>query len=116
MTSVSYPNGKSLTFTYNAGGRRTQMVDQSGYTVNYAYTPAGDLSQLTDGNNQPIVTYQYDAARRVQEQDNANGTFTTYRLRRRRSTFCTWSTMPQAARSTAGSTTRTICSAKRRAW
>ena len=78
MTSVSYPNGESLTFTYDAGGRRTSMVDQSGYTVNYSYTPAGDLSQLADGNNQPIVTYHYDAARRLQEQDNANGTFTTY--------------------------------------
>ena len=30
----------SLTFTYNAAGQRTQMVDQTGFTVNYATMPS----------------------------------------------------------------------------
>ena len=54
------------------------MVDQTGYTLNYRYTPAGELSELTDSSNNPIVTYTYDADGRMMEQDNANGTSTTY--------------------------------------
>jgi RHS repeat-associated protein len=78
MTSVSYPNSTSLTFTYDAGGRRISMVDQSGYTVNYVYTPAGELQELTDGNNNAITTYTYDADGRLSRQTNANGTYSTY--------------------------------------
>ena len=78
MTTVTYPGSQSLTFTYDAGGRRIQMVDQSGYTIKYVYTPAGELLKLTDANNIAIVTYTYDAAGRLTRQDNANGTYSTY--------------------------------------
>jgi len=54
------------------------MVDQSGYTIKYVYTPAGELSKLTVANNIAIVTYTYDAAGRLTRQDNANGTYSTY--------------------------------------
>ena len=60
MTSISYPGGLSLTFTYNAQGQRTQSVDQSGYTINYTYDALGRLSELTDGSGNLIVQYTYN--------------------------------------------------------
>ena len=30
LTEVAYPNGQSLTYTYNSGGQRIQMVEQNG--------------------------------------------------------------------------------------
>jgi RHS repeat-associated protein len=78
LTGVFYPNGTSLTFTYNAGGQRTQMVDQTGFTVSYIYDQVGRLSELTDGNGNPLVTYTYDADGRLSEKLNGNGTYTTY--------------------------------------
>ena len=67
-----------LTFTYNAAGQRTQMVDQTGFTVNYAYDAVGRLSELTDGSGNLIVTYTYDADGRLSQKTNGNGTYTTY--------------------------------------
>ena len=37
-------------YLYDAAGRRTQMVDQTGYTVSYSYNSLGQLSGLTDGS------------------------------------------------------------------
>ncbi len=54
------------------------MVDQTGFTVNYLYDDAGRLSELTDGNGNPIVTYTYDADGRLSKKVNGNGTYTTY--------------------------------------
>ncbi len=78
LASVSYPNGQSLTYTYNSLGQLIRRVDQSGYTLNFAYDSAGRPWKLLDGSNQPIATYSYDAVGDLKEQDNANGTFTTY--------------------------------------
>ncbi len=78
LTEVAYPNGTSLSFTYNAAGQRTSMVDQTGFTVNYAYDPVGRLSGLTDGSGNPIVTYTYDPDGRLSLKTNGNGTYTTY--------------------------------------
>ena len=54
------------------------MVDQTGFTVNYAYDAVGRLSQLTDGSGNVIVTYTYDADGRLSQKTNGNGTYTTY--------------------------------------
>jgi RHS repeat-associated protein len=78
LVNVSYPNGLSLTFTYDAGGRRTESVDQSGFRVNYQYDAVGRLARLSDGNGGLIVGYTYDAAGRLIEKDLGNGTYTTY--------------------------------------
>ena len=67
-----------LTFTYNAAGQRTSMVDQTGFTVNYTYDSVGRLSELTDGSGNLIVTYTYDADGRLSLKTNGNGTYTTY--------------------------------------
>ena len=78
LTSVSYPDGLSLTFTYNAQGQRTQSVDQSGYTINYSYDALGRLSELTDGSGNLIVQYTYNSLGQLAEKLNGNGTYTTY--------------------------------------
>ena len=78
LTEVAYPNGMYLKFSYNAAGQRTQMVDQTGFTVNYGYDSDGRLSELTDGNGNLIVDYTYDSDGRLSEKTNGNGTYTTY--------------------------------------
>jgi RHS repeat-associated protein len=78
LTSISYPTGLSLRYTYDAGGRRIQMVDQTGFTVNYSYDAAGRLAELTDASGKLIVTYSYDAAGRLAQKHMGNGTRTVY--------------------------------------
>jgi RHS repeat-associated protein len=77
VTRISYPNGKFLAFTYE-NGRRTEMVDQDGFTVVYEYDPAGRLQRLRDATNQEIVVYYYDIVGRLSRKELANGTYTTY--------------------------------------
>ena len=55
-------------------GERTQSVDQTGFTVNYAYDSLGRLSELTDGSGNLIVQYTYDAAGNLIQKTNGNGT------------------------------------------
>src|SRR5262249_37790335 len=38
----------------------------------------GRLSQITDVNDAPIITYHHDAVGRLSRKDMGNGTFTTY--------------------------------------
>jgi RHS repeat-associated protein len=78
LTMVTYPSGRSLQFTYDTGGRRIRTVDQSGFTVNYAYDSAGRLERLTDGGGDLIVSYHYDIVGRLDRKELGNGTSTTY--------------------------------------
>jgi RHS repeat-associated protein len=79
---ITYSNGRSLSYTFDTLGRRTQLVVQdnlSSRTTNYTYDFAGRLDKLTDGANQLIVDYDYDAVTgRLQKETNGNGTYTTY--------------------------------------
>ncbi len=78
LMQVTYPGGRYLKFAYDAAGRRTQSVDQGGFTVNYLYDSLGRLHGLTDGSNNAIVTYTYDGVGRLARADLGNGTYTTY--------------------------------------
>ena len=86
LTEVDYPpsagSGQAgamfLKFTYDSGGRRIKMVDQTGFAVKYAYDAAGRLHQLTDAGGNSIVIYTYDAAGNLSRKDNGNGTYTSY--------------------------------------
>lgn len=79
ITSVTYPSSQKLLYSYDTGGRRSQIVDAtSGFTVNYNYDTVGRLQSLTDFDGATLVTYHYDAVGRLSEQDNANGTYSTY--------------------------------------
>ncbi|MDB5388504.1 MAG: repeat protein, partial [Planctomycetaceae bacterium] len=78
LKQITYPDGSFLKYTYDLAGRRTQMVDQTGYTVKYYYDVLGRFDGLTDGSNQPIVTYAYDLNSRLQLATKGNGTSTEY--------------------------------------
>lgn len=78
LSKVTYPGGRTLTFSYDILGRRTQSVDEGGFTVKYIYDTAGRLQELKDAANARIVLYTYDTAGRVIRKDLGNGTFTTY--------------------------------------
>ncbi|MFI5454955.1 MAG: RHS repeat-associated core domain-containing protein [Isosphaerales bacterium] len=78
LTEVEYPDGTWLKFSYNVVGQRTQSMDQSAFTVNYAYDSLGRLSELTDGSGKLIVQYAYDAAGKLVQKDMGNGTRTVY--------------------------------------
>jgi RHS repeat-associated protein len=78
LTSISYPNGQQLSFTYNAAGQRVRSVDQDGFTVNYAYDTLGRLAKLLDSSNNTIVQFTYNTLGQLSRKDNGNGTYTTY--------------------------------------
>jgi RHS repeat-associated protein len=78
LTEVDYADGTWLKFEHNVIGQRTKSVDQTGFTVNYAYDSLGRLSNLTDGSGTLIVQYTYDAAGYLIQKDMGNGTRTRY--------------------------------------
>ncbi|HEY7291190.1 MAG TPA: RHS repeat-associated core domain-containing protein [Vicinamibacterales bacterium] len=63
VTQVTSPNGRWLAFTYDASNRITQVADNIGRTVTYAYTN-GDLTAVTDPEHN-VTTYAYDASHRL---------------------------------------------------
>jgi RHS repeat-associated protein len=78
LTEVDYLDGTFLKFSYYPGGLRKQSVDQTGFTLNYAFDPAGRLLELTDGSGNLIVQYTYDPAGNLTQKDMGNGTRTVY--------------------------------------
>ena len=51
-TTIVEPYG-TLTVQYGIDGNVTQIVDQTGFTINYVYDAVGRLSELTDAQRQP---------------------------------------------------------------
>jgi len=76
-TKIVEPNG-TLTVQYGIDGNVTQIVDQTGFTVNYGYNSVGRLSKLTDGSGNLIESYTYDPAGNISSETKGNGTSTTY--------------------------------------
>jgi len=68
-----------LKYIYDTAGRRTQMVDQSGFTDNYVYDAVGHLSELTESSGNLIDKYTYDPAGNLVREDKGNSTYTTYK-------------------------------------
>ena len=84
VTSVAYPNGKSVAITYDAAGRRATVADQTGYTVRYTYDSLGRLDQVRDTANALLVDYGYDALGQLASETRGNGSYDRLHLRRRR--------------------------------
>jgi RHS repeat-associated protein len=78
LKEIDYPGGLFLKYRYDVAGRRTQMADQTGFTVNYTYDSVGRLAKLADGNDALIDQYTYYDDGRLKREDKGKGTFTTY--------------------------------------
>jgi RHS repeat-associated protein len=76
-TQIVGPAG-TLNFQYNVVGQRTRSVDQTGFTVNYAYDSVGRLLKLTDGLGATLISYGYDPAGRLISETKGNSTSTTF--------------------------------------
>ncbi len=54
IATISYPSGRTITYTTGGGGQTLSAVDQTN-SINYAtaahYSPAGALAALTNGLN-----------------------------------------------------------------
>jgi RHS repeat-associated protein len=61
VTQVTSPNGRWISFTYNASNQITQATDNIGRVVAYTYDANGNLSTVTDPAN-GVTTYTYDAS------------------------------------------------------
>jgi YD repeat-containing protein len=81
-SKITYGNGRSLSYTFDTLGRRTQLIVQdntSSRTTNYTYDAAGRLDKLTDAAGQLIIDYDYNPTTgSLQRETNGNGTYTTY--------------------------------------
>lgn len=97
IDTVSYPDSSSVAFSYDindrlssmtdtlgnttyvrdAAGRVVSHTDAHGFTVGYAYDPAGNLTQMTYPGNKP-VTYAYDALNRLVTVTDWQGRTATY--------------------------------------
>jgi RHS repeat-associated protein len=77
VTSVTYPSGMFVNYSYFPGGRLQQM-NENGYIVNYSYDMSGRLKSLMDSAKSTIVTYTYNTADQLILADMGNGTYTTY--------------------------------------
>jgi len=77
ITKITYPEGRSLAYTYNDAGLRTSMIDQSGDALFYDFDGLGRLIGLDDINGS-IVDYAYDTVGNLIREENGNGTVSTF--------------------------------------
>ncbi|MHB1558088.1 MAG: RHS repeat-associated core domain-containing protein, partial [Isosphaeraceae bacterium] len=82
LTQVAYPGGATLQFSYDLDGRRSQMVVTNGKTtletVNYSYNALGQLTGLTDGSGNALITYTYNVLGQLAKAVKGDGTSTIY--------------------------------------
>ena len=77
VTSVTYPNGKTVSFTYDSANRR-ETVSEGGFTVRYAYDSLGRLDTLRNGANALLIDYDYNELGRLEKETRGNGATTSY--------------------------------------
>lgn len=74
VTSIVYPNGKSVSRTYDTAERLESVTDWLGHTTNFAYDPNSNLTSTTfpEGTGN-IDEYAYDHADRMSEIEMKKG-------------------------------------------
>lgn len=83
VVSARDPLGNTTTYAYDILGRRTSMVSPKGslspaqYTTSFAYNPFGDLTATTDPLSH-TSSRTYDANRNLASETDADGKVTTY--------------------------------------
>ncbi len=70
-----------LTYTYDTACSAARTVVMQVWsvtqTVKYTYNTLGQLTKLTDGSNNPIVTYIYNNVGVLDRENKADGTYST---------------------------------------
>ena len=78
LGSVTAPDGRTLSFTYDGASRITQVTDPINRTLGFSYNGNGDLSSSTDLLGKVTTSYTYDTNHRLLTITDANGhTFVT---------------------------------------
>ncbi|RLG33490.1 hypothetical protein DRN97_04920 [Methanosarcinales archaeon] len=72
LTSVSYPWGDTVSYSYDGAGNRLTMVVNSGTPIQYSYNEDNQLLSISDG-----TSFTYDSNGNVIEKD-VNGQKTRY--------------------------------------
>ncbi len=72
LTKITSPNGRYLTFTYDAANRITQVTDILGRTITYTYDASGRLWKVTNPLT-GVAEYTYDASHRLLTLKEPNG-------------------------------------------
>lgn len=79
---MTYPDGKTIQFSYDAHGRRESTTDITGTATTLEYDAAGLPTRAirgSEGEDESIsVSYDYDAYGRVTALTRSNGTVTTF--------------------------------------
>ncbi|MCC6141994.1 MAG: hypothetical protein IT389_15420 [Nitrospira sp.] len=72
LTKITTPNGRFLTFTYDAANRITQVTDILGRTITYTYDGSGRLWKVTNPMA-GVSEYTYDTSHRLLTAKEPNG-------------------------------------------
>jgi len=76
---VSYPNGRQLTYGYNAKFQRVYIADNNGYNVSYHYNDYDQLAEIQQVDSEEwIVRFTYSVNDELTSRTYANGAYTRY--------------------------------------
>ena len=75
---VSYPNGRQLTYGYNAKFQRVYIADNNGYNVSYHYNDRDQLAEIQQVDSEWIVRFTYSVNGELTSKTYANGAYTRY--------------------------------------
>ena len=77
LTGIVDINGNKTTLAYNGTGQLQTATDVSGRSLSFSYNGAGRLSTVTDSTGRS-VTYTYDEAGRLEDAKDVRGGHSTY--------------------------------------
>ncbi len=70
--------GRTLSYLYDAAGRRTRITHPDLYYAEYVYNPANELTTITDSTSTTLASFNYDALGRQTAISRGNTTSTAY--------------------------------------
>ena len=76
---VAYPNGRQLSYGYNAKFQRVYIADGNGYNVSYHYNDRDQVAEVRrEDSGEWIVRFNYTARGEIAKRTYSNGAYTTY--------------------------------------
>ncbi len=78
LIKVTAPSGRFVEYNWNNRNQQTRLRDDTGFELNYEFSPTGLMTQITDGGGNTLVSYDYTPRGRLQEITRGNGTKTTF--------------------------------------